>query len=97
MHTQGQMVEEASRFFQDTAYMEELPAQKEALRGTFDPGYLNYTLGKLLIYKLRADWRAEQGTAYSFQAFHDKLLGHGGPPVPLLRQHMLRNDDGELL
>ncbi|MDA1035420.1 MAG: DUF885 domain-containing protein [Chloroflexi bacterium] len=97
MHTQGQTLDEAGRFFQENAYMEELPAQKEALRGTFDPGYLNYTLGKLLIYKLRADWQAEQGNAYSLQAFHDELLSHGGPPVALLRQHMLKNDNGDLL
>ena len=97
MHTQGQTLEEAGRFFRENAYMEELPAQKEALRGTFDPGYLNYTLGKLLIYKLRADWQAERGSAYSLKSFHDELLGHGGPPIPLLRQHMLRNDDGRLL
>jgi len=77
--------------------MEQLPAEKEALRGTFDPGYLNYTLGKLLIYKLRADWQAEQGDAYSLKAFHDELLRHGGPPVPLLRKHLLRHDDGVLL
>ena len=74
--------------------MEELPASREASRGTFDPGYLNYTLGKLLIYKLRADWQAEQGSAYSLKAFHDELLSHGGPPVPLLRRFMLRNDGG---
>ena len=97
MHTQGMPLTEAGRFFQENAYMEELPAQREALRGTFDPGYLNYTLGKLLIYKLRADGRAEQGAAYSLGAFHDELLGHGGPPVPLLRRFMLRDDDGRVL
>ena len=97
MHTQGLSLADAGRFFQENAFMEELPAQKEALRGTFDPGYLNYTLGKLLIYKLRADWQAEQGDAYSLQAFHDELLSHGGPPIPLLRKHLLRHDDGVLL
>ena len=97
MHTQGQTLQEAGDFFQANAYMEELPAQKEALRGTFDPGYLNYTLGKILIYKLRADWQAEQGESYSLKSFHDELLSHGGPPVPLLRQHMLKTDNGILL
>jgi uncharacterized protein (DUF885 family) len=97
MHTKGQTLDEARHFFQENAYMEELPAQKEALRGTFDPGYLNYTLGKLLIYKLRSDWQAEQGSAYSLKAFHDELLSYGAPPIPLLRQYMLRNDDGQLL
>ncbi len=97
MHTRGQTLAESERFFQGQAFMEELPAKTEALRGTFDPGYLNYTLGKMLIYKLRADWQAEQGSAYSLKAFHDELLSHGGPPVLLLRKYMLRADDGLLL
>ena len=97
MHTQGMTLEEATRFFQENVYMEELPAQKEALRGTFDPGYLNYTLGKLMIYKLRSDWQCEQGAAYSLGAFHDALLGYGSPPIPLLRSVMLRHDSGQVL
>ena len=97
MHTQGLSLDDATRFFMANAYMEEMPASKEAQRGTFDPGYLNYTLGKLMIYKLRADWQAEQGSAYSLKAFHDDLLSHGGPPVPLLRKFMLRSDDGRVL
>ncbi len=89
MHTQGMTVDEATRFFMDNAYMEELPARREALRGTFDPGYLNYTLGKLMILKLREDYRREQGAAYSLKGFHDKLLSYGAPPLPLLREVML--------
>ncbi len=97
MHTQGMPLEEAARLFRERAFMAELPASQEALRGTFDPGYLNYTLGKLMIAKLRADWQAEQGDAYSLGAFHDELLAHGGPPLPLLRRTMLRSDDGRIL
>ena len=97
MHTQGQTLAEATRFFKENAYMEELPASKEAQRGTFDPGYLNYTLGKLLIMKLREDLRAEQGSAFSPRGFHDELLGHGAPPLPLLRRFMLANDEGRVL
>ena len=97
MHTQGMTVDEATRFFMDNAYMEELPARREALRGTFDPGYLNYTLGKLMILKLRDDYRREQGSAYSLKGFHDKLLSHGAPPLPLLREIMLADPgDGPL-
>ncbi len=91
MHTQGMTVDEATRFFMDNAYMEELPARREALRGTFDPGYLNYTLGKLMILKLREDYRREQGAAYSLKGFHDRLLSYGAPPLPLLREAMLAN------
>ncbi len=100
MHTQGMTVAEATRFFMDNAYMEELPARREALRGTFDPGYLNYTLGKLMILKLREDYRRERqasGAAWSLKEFHDRLLSYGAPPLPLLREAMLqRPGDGPL-
>ena len=97
MHTQGMTLDEATRFFMDNAYMEALPARREALRGTFDPGYLNYTLGKLMILKLREDYRREQGSAYSLRGFHDKLLSYGAPPLPLLREVMLADPgDGVL-
>ena len=90
MHTQGMSVDDATRFFMDNAYMGELPARREAMRGTFDPGYLSYTLGKLMILKLREDYRREQGSAYSLKEFHDRLLSYGAPPVSLLRKMMLK-------
>ena len=96
MHTQGMTVDEATRFFQAHAYMEEHPARREALRGTFDPGYLNYTLGKLMLLKLRQDWRRQEGSAYSLRRFHDAALSWGAPPVPLLRQAML-DDPGDAI
>jgi uncharacterized protein (DUF885 family) len=88
MHTQGLSLDDATRFFQENAYMEELPASKEALRGTFDPGYLNYTLGKLLILQLRDAVRAKEGESFSLKSFHDELLSHGAPQLPLLRKHL---------
>ncbi len=91
MHTEGMTLEDATRFFMDNAYMAELPARREALRGTFDPGYLNYTLGKLMILKLREDYRREQGSEYSLKKFHDRLLSFGGPALPLLRPALLKN------
>ena len=97
MHTQGMTPDEATRFFQDHAYMEEHPARQEALRGTFDPGYLNYTLGKLMLLKLRQDWRRQEGSAYTLRRFHDAALGWGAPPVPMLRAAMLDDDDGTIL
>ena len=90
MHTQGMPVADATRFFMDNAFMGEHPARMEAMRGTFDPGYLSYTLGKLMILKLREDFRREQGASYSLKGFHDRLLSYGAPPVSLLRQVMLR-------
>ena len=94
MHTQGMSVDEATRTFVDKAFMSEFPARKEAMRGTFDPGYLNYTLGKLMILKLREDYRREQGASFSTRAFHDRLLSYGTPPVPLLREAILKDPSG---
>ena len=97
MHTQGMTVDEATKFFQAHAYMEEHPARREALRGAFDPGYLNYTLGKLMLLKLRQDWRRQEGSAYSLRRFNDTALSWGAPPVPLLRQAMLNEPGTEIL
>ena len=94
MHTGGMTVAEATRFFVDNAYMGEHPARREALRGTFDPGYLNYTLGKLMLLKLREDYRRELAGGYSRRGFHDRVLSYGAPPIPLLRRAMLAGDDG---
>jgi uncharacterized protein (DUF885 family) len=91
MHTQNMSLDEATKFFQDNCYYEEKPARQEAMRGTFDPGYLNYTLGKLQILKLRDDYKAQQGNDFSLQKFHNELLDHGMPPIRLLREIMLKD------
>jgi uncharacterized protein (DUF885 family) len=91
MHTQNMSVNEATKFFQDNCYYEEKPARSEAMRGTYDPGYLNYTLGKLQILKLRDDYKAQQGDEFSLQKFHNELLNHGMPPIRLLREIMLKD------
>ncbi|NIQ81255.1 MAG: DUF885 family protein, partial [Anaerolineae bacterium] len=97
MHTQGMSVDEATDRFMNDAFMEETPARAEAVRGTFDPQYLNYTLGKLMLLMLRQDYEAELGDAFDLKAFHDAFLAWGGPPVPYLRHLILRHDDGEIL
>lgn len=91
MHTQGMTVEEGTKFFMDNCYYEEQPARSEATRGTYDPGYLYYTLGKVMIYKLRDDYKKQEGDNYSLQKFHDEMLKHGSPPIPLLREIMLKD------
>jgi uncharacterized protein (DUF885 family) len=97
LHTQGMTVDEATQFFMDNAFMEETPARKEALRGTFDPGYLNYTLGKLMILKLREDLKARWDGEFTLRRFHDALLAYGAPPLPLVRSAMLGDGDGAIL
>jgi uncharacterized protein (DUF885 family) len=91
VHTQNMSIDEATKFFQDNCYYEQKPARQEAMRATFDPGYLNYTLGKLQILKLRDDYKAQQGDEFSLQKFHNELLSHGMPPIRLLREIMLKD------
>jgi uncharacterized protein (DUF885 family) len=75
--------------FVEEAYLDPLPAEREATRGTFDPGYLNYTVGKLMIKKLRDDLQRQEGANFSLRTFHDRLLDLGAPPVPLARRRLL--------
>ena len=97
-HTQGMSVDAATKFFMDNAFETRQVASAEALRGTQDPMYGYYTLGKLEILKLRADYRKLLGAGFSLQKFHDALLAHGDPPIPLLRPLILgKADDGRIL
>ena len=96
MHTAGWSWEEATRFFMENAFLDRLPAEREAKRGTWDPGYLNYTLGKLMIKKLRRDFLARNRKA-TLREFHDRLLGLGAPPLGLAREHLLGRGAGPAL
>lgn len=89
IHAEGMSVDEATRFFVENAFYEEVAARKEAERGTFDPGYFSYTLGKVQIKALRDDVRAARGDAFALKAFHDDLLSRGAPPVGLMRRVLL--------
>ena len=91
MHCQGMTVDEATKFFQDNCYYEEKPARQEAIRGTFDPEYLYYTLGKLQILKLREDYQKQEGFKFDLRKFHDGMLRHGSPPIRLLREALLKD------
>jgi uncharacterized protein (DUF885 family) len=97
LHTEDMSVEQGMRFFRDEAHMEEGSARREAERGTFDPTYLVYAAGKLMLLKLRNDYKQQQGKAFSLRAFHDTLLGNGTAPFWLHRQLMLGEDGGDLL
>jgi uncharacterized protein (DUF885 family) len=97
LHTQGMTVDESKKLFREKAFCDEGNAQQQAERGTFDPAYLNYTLGKLMILKLRDDWTASRGGRKAWKEFHDKFLGYGGPPIPLIRRVMMDPDDNGTL
>jgi len=97
LHAEDLSVEQGVRYFRDEAFMEEGSARREAERGTFDPTYLVYTVGKLMLLKLRQDWKTKQGKAFSLRSFHDTLLGQGTAPFWLHRQLMLGEDAGDAL
>jgi uncharacterized protein (DUF885 family) len=99
MHCNGMTVEDAVKFFMKNQFEDEKRAEQEALRGTFDPEYLYYTLGKLEILKLREDYKKQEGANFSLQKFHDQVLDHGLPSIRLLRELLLkdRNSWNEVL
>jgi len=96
LHAGTMTLEEAERMFREQGLQDPASARQQAARGAFDPGYLNYTLGKLLVRKLRDDWTAPRGGREAWREFHDRFLSYGGPPVPLVRKAML-GELGKLL
>jgi len=89
LHAQGMTQAQSKELFETECYKDEGNAEQQAARGTYDPEYLNYTLNKLLILKLRDDWTASRGGRKAWKQFHDTFLSYGGPPVPLVRQAMM--------
>jgi hypothetical protein len=96
LHTRGMTVEQCEQMFKEKGHQDAGNARQQAARGTYDPAYLNYTMGKLMIRKLRADWSATRGGEQSWRQFNDEFLSYGGPPVPLVRAQMLKGPAGEL-
>jgi hypothetical protein len=97
LHAEDMSVEQGVRFFRDEAFLEESTARREAERGTFDPGYAVYTAGKLMLLKLREDYEAQEGDAFSLKAFHDALLSNGLATFHVHRQLMLKNGGGAVI
>ena len=97
LHCEDMSVEQAVRFFRDEAFLEEASARREAERGTFDPSYILYSTGKLMLLKLRADYKAQTGAKYSLRSFHDTLLSNGSVPLWLHRALMLGEQNGEAI
>jgi uncharacterized protein (DUF885 family) len=94
LHTKGMTVAESEQMFRESAFQDPGNAQQQAERGTFDPAYINYTMGKLMIRKLRDDWTAVHGGRAAWKDFHDQFLKYGGPPIPLVRAAMLGRESG---
>ena len=89
MHTGKMSFAEAREFFVKEGYQSSKIAEIEAKRGTSDPTYLYYTLGKLQILKLREDYRKKMGAEFTLMKFHDQFMGQGFPPIAIVRQAML--------
>jgi hypothetical protein len=106
LHTHGMTVAQSEKMFREQAFQDPGNARQQAARGTYDPAYMTYTLGKLMIMKLRVDWTAKHLGKASTAApaddqaqwhdFHDQFLSYGGPPIPLLRKEMM-GEQGTLL
>ena len=90
LHTKGMTVADSEKLFKEQCYQDEGNARQQAARGTYDPLYLNYTMGKLMIRKLREDWT--KGDRTKWKAFHDEFLSYGGPPIPMVRAAMMKED-----
>ncbi|MEZ5499446.1 MAG: DUF885 domain-containing protein [Steroidobacteraceae bacterium] len=90
LHARGMSASESLQMFREECYQDEGNARQQAARGTYDPAYLNYTMGKLLIRKLRDDWTG--GDRSRLKEFHDQFLGYGGPPIPLVRAAMMHEE-----
>jgi len=96
MHTGKMTIDDALKFFESEGYQSHETAVVETKRGTSDPTYLYYTLGKLEILKLREDLRKKQGASFSLQKFHDAFLEQGFPPIKIVRQALLGDDSPAL-
>src|SRR5436190_372248 len=93
LHTKGMTVEESKKMFIEQGLRSEGEAEQQSARGTFDTAYLNYTMGKLMIKKLREDWTASRGGRSAWKQFHDTFLTYGGPQIPMVRKAMMGKDD----
>jgi uncharacterized protein (DUF885 family) len=89
MHTGKMSFDEAVEFFEKEGYQSKEAATVETKRGTSDPTYLYYTLGKLEIMKLRDDMKKKQGAAFSLEEFHNNFLRQGFPPIKIVREALL--------
>jgi len=92
MHTGNMTFEQGVDFFVKEGYQSRENAIRETKRGTSDPTYLVYTLGKLEIMKLREDYKKMRGSKFTLQEFHDNFMKQGFPPVKVIRKALLGND-----
>jgi uncharacterized protein (DUF885 family) len=93
LHARGMSVAQSEELFKTECYQDTGNSKQQAARGTYDPAYLNYTMGKLMIRKLRDDWTREDRKKW--KAFHDEFLSYGGPPIPMVRKAMMKEAEAK--
>jgi hypothetical protein len=96
MHTGKRTFNQGIEFFEKEGYQTHETAVRETKRGTSDPTYLYYTLGKLQILKLRDDYRAKKGSAFTLEEFHNSFMQQGFPPIKVVRKALLGDDSPTL-
>jgi len=96
MHTGKMTIEQGVAFFETEGFQTHETAERETKRGTSDPTYLYYTLGKLQILKLREDYQKMKGAGFSLEQFHDAFMAQGYPPIKIVRRALLGNDSPTL-
>ena len=96
MHTGKMTIEQGVAFFETEGFQTHETAERETKRGTSDPTYLYYTLGKLQIMKLREDYQKMKGAGFSLEQFHDAFMAQGYPPIKIVRRALLGNDSPTL-
>jgi uncharacterized protein (DUF885 family) len=98
LHAKGMTPAQSEELFKTECYQDAGNSKQQAARGTYDPAYLNYTMGKLMIRKLRDDWTAKNGGGgdrKKWKAFHDEFLSYGGPPIPMVRKAMMKEAEAK--
>lgn len=99
LHARGMTVAQSFDMFRNECYQDAGNSTQQSARGTYDPAYLNYTMGKLMIRKLRDDWTARNfpagGERAGWKEFHDEFLSYGGPPIPMVRKAMMLENEAK--
>jgi uncharacterized protein (DUF885 family) len=95
IHAKGQSLDQVAERFEKDCFQDKATAREQAVRGTFDPGYFAYTLGKLQIMGLREDLKKELGDDFDLRKFHDAMMGFGAPPVALIADRVAEEVRGD--
>jgi hypothetical protein len=97
LHSREWSLDQATELFEREAHLPAAAARREAVRGTYDPTYGGYMLGKMAALKLRADYQAARGSAYTLQEFHERVMTDGIAPWKVHRELLLPGDHGAVL